>query len=378
MSDQSRGTPEVQSEPAVTPSAAPAATDSSFKAQVQKANSPQGVRALLDQARNAKIATPEPLPRQTEPGPWETQSTESTTEATPASEETPAEEISGEEPEAQSAETEGGEAEEDDGGDGPITPITAKRTHLRLAENDQVGRLAASYMKRNRDMPMQDALDKARLQLGIKPEKDAAQEPVKPASNLPPTVEAVDSAIDSLETERAKALTELRFEDVAKIDSSMRKLDRHRSNLERDSEKQLAKQVESYDRGFAASESKAVELYEFAAQPDSVGGKRMLQIEADLKANDDPLFNSPDKPLRIAQMVAAELSIAPRRKGAATPPAKAAAPVVPVPKKGVVPSGSNRTVPVATNQQPAINSEIRAAKSIGDLRKLHAKIGLPT
>lgn len=375
--EQSRGTPETAvAEPAVTSSAASVA-DSSLKAQVQKANSPQEIRALAKQVLTQKPAEPGPTPPKADPLPGEIPAAE--TAETTVSEETPAEETPvAENEEAASAEADGGDAEDEgDGGDGPVSPVTSKRTHLRLADNDQVGRLAASFMKRNRDMPMSEALAKANAQLGIKPAETPSPEAAKPKSDLPPTVEAVDSAIEGLEAQRARALVALEFEEVAKIDSSMRKLDRHRLNLEKDAEKQQTKQARDYEQGFAASEARAVELYEFAANPDSAGAKRMMEIEADLKANEDPLFHSPDKPLRIAQMVAAELKIAPKRKGAPAAPAKAAVPATVAPKKGVVPAGTSRTVPATTNQQPAINSEIQAVRNIGDLRKLRQKMGLP-
>ncbi len=195
---------------------------------------------------------------------------------------------------------------------------------------------------------------------------------------MPQTIEAVDSLEEQILATREKELIGLNFEEVAKLDVRLRKLDRHRANLEKDAAKQESEAITSYASGFAASESKASELYDFASKPDSAGGKRMLEIENDLKENDDPLYNDPNKPLRIAQMVAAELGIAPRKKGAPTPApaAKPAAPVAPVAKKGVVPSGASRTtVPVTT--KPAIDAEILAAKNPYELRKVKEKYGIP-
>jgi hypothetical protein len=73
-------------------------------------------------------------------------------------------------------------------------------------------------------------------------------------------------------------------------------------------------------------------------------------------------------------MVAAELKIAPRNKNA--PPAKAAAPAVPAPKKGVLPTGGSRTVPVTT-QKPALVEAVGKVQSVHDLRKLHRSLGIP-
>ena len=60
-------------------------------------------------------------------------------------------------------------------------------------------------------------------------------------------------------------------------------------------------------------------------------------------------------------MVAAELNIAPKKKGAAAPakPAATVTPTQPALKKGILPTGTSRTtVPVAT--QPAIDAKIKA------------------
>lgn len=378
-----------------TPTPAPAAevrslnSQQDFASRVQSAKSPEAVRQLLAEAKKAKPLDtsvtppdgkaglkpasdipPDLVNAESNTAPVEAAPTE-TAEPTAETDETSTQEAAPV-PEAQTDdEDEGGE------GDGPVTPLTSRKAHLRLPENDQLGRLAASYMKRNKDMPMEEALNRARTQLGIAP-KDAPAAEAKPKSDLPETVEAVDATLDQLDIEREKALTEVRFEDVAKIDRQMRKLDRHRTALERDGERRLVEAKTTYERSFATSESKAVELYEFAANPESPGGKRMAEIDRMLEQNADPLFHSADKPLRIAQMVAAEMNIAPRRKGAPPAPAK---PAVPPPqlqqKKQVLPSGSARTTVPLNNQQPAVNAEIQGMKSVRDLRQFAKKLGIP-
>lgn len=301
-------------------------------------------------------------------------------EETPASEETPAAE-GAEAPaeETPAAEAEGGdEAGEDEGSeaDGPVSPSTAKKLRLRLPEGDKLGRLTAAILQRNRDMPMEAAMAMAQKQLGIKPAAVEQAEVPKTNPDLPSTPDAVDAAIKQLRADRKKANAELNFEQASDLSDKLEDLIQHRFNLERDAERKSTQQQTSYDANFAKSEARATELYEFAGNPDSPGAKRMLEIEADLRENGDPLYESADKPLRIAQMVAAELRIAPKKKGApaakvATPPA--AAP----PKKQVLSGGGSRTTQPLVNQKPAIDAEIAAARSVGDVRKLLGKLGIP-
>lgn len=385
--DSSRGQPETPT--ATIPAAAPAAPASSLQqpqdltSRVASANSPAAIRALVEANKAAMEQTLRTKPREfngKEKAPATPVETPAA-EVAPAAEETPAAETPAEEtPAAETEQADETETEEDDGGDGSVAPITGKRAHLRIPENDKVGRQALAFMKRNRDMTMEQAMEKARDHLGIKAEKNAA-EPEQPVGSpdLPQSIEELDAKSDDLLSQHDKALTELRFEDAGKLLRDIRKMDKHRVALERQGERKQAETANQLHRQFEASEARAIELYEFAGKPDSEGAKRMIEIEEALKENDDPLFHSPDKPLRIAQMVAAELKIAPRKKG--TPPApaaKAAVPAVPAPKKGMLPSGGSRTTPPPINQPPPLVAEVSKVRSIADLRATYAKLGIKT
>ncbi len=369
--------------PVVTPSSSslPAA-ETAATDRAAKANSPADVRALLSDLRKAKPAPAvevKPTPAPAEPQADPAESTTSATETEGGGEETP-ESKETEDTKKEGAAEENAETgdEDDDGGEGPISPITGNRTRLRLPESDQVGRLAASFMKRNRDLTMTEAVERAQKQLGVK-SPAAAQESAEtaPKSDLPTSVEAVDAELERVESERERALIDLRFEDVAKFDKSMRQLDRHRFTLEREGERNLAKQESDYNSAYSASETKAVDLYEFVGKPDSDGFKRMAEIDTALKENNDPLYASPDKPLRVAQMVAAELKIAPKRKGAPVTPAKAAAPVVtPAPKKQILPGGGSRTTPQTVNPTTAVADSVSKINSVHDVRKYLKSIGV--
>lgn len=363
-----------------TPAAAPAPASSStvqddIKSKIKAANTPLALRGLIDEMR---AATPKPgakpeTPQEPAPAP-----AEATPEAQPApeaatpeaTEETPAPEATEPAPADQPAEPE----TEDDGGEGPVTPLTGKRAHIRVPENDEVGRLALAFQKRNRDWTLTQALEAAQKQLGISPQSQAEPtEPEPTGPKMPKTVEETQAVISEKLVAYKKAMAEVRFEDAADLQAELLSLTGHRSTLERQAEQSQAAEAKAYDEGFASSSAKAQELYPFAADPNSPGGKRMIEIDAALKANDDPLYYSPNRPLKIAQMVAAELNIAPKKKG---PPAPVtpAAPAVAQPKKGIVPQGSSRTVPPAP--KPAVDPEISGIQNINDLRKQLRKFGV--
>lgn len=366
IADTSIATPTLPSEGSSLP------TQDNFSSDVGKANTPAALRDLMrNLPKVAKPAEPKPTPAP--------KAGEPPAEKVPAEETTPPEEAT---PELETPPTKAETENDDELSDedfGPVTPSSAKKLRLRLPETDKVGRLAAAFLQRNRDWTLEQATDAARSQLGIKPEPKGdtpAAAPQKPKSDLPDSIEGVDHAVDLLEGERTKAITELRFEDVDKIDRQLRRLDRHRSTVEREADQREAQEASAYDSAFTSSEARAVDLYDFASKPESEGGKRMLEIEGILRANGDPLYSSPDKPLRIAQMVAAELRIAPKRKGAApVVPAKPTQ-TAPSPKKQVLPGGSSSTTPASSNPHGEINAKISKVNSVHGLRELSKSLGL--
>lgn len=357
-------------------------------ARVKAAKSPADTRKLIEELRRNPIkpGTQQPpkaaeVAPATEAAPAETPAAEA-----PASEETPS---ASETPEGSETTQEGGEGQEQtapegsDEGDGSVETPTAKRLRIQLAEDDKVGRLTAAFLQRNRDWTLEQALEAARNKLGVKapqatPQQAATEAATPSQPAMPATIDAVDAAIKQLRADRAKAKTELRFEDEESLTTKIEDLIYHKFNLERQSDRQQVEAQTTYASKFQASESRAVELYPQASDANSDLGKRMVEIEQALEETGDPLFTNPDKPLIIAQMAAAELRIAPRRKGAPVTPAKpAAAPAAQTPKKGVVPSGSSRTTAPATNQPPAIVQDIQKIRSVADLRAVRAKLGLP-
>lgn len=299
---------------------------------------------------------------------------ESTDASAPAAEtetEQPQEPTEGEQPPADT------EDDQETEGDGPITPVTGKRAHLRLPEEDKVGRLAAAMMKRNRDMTMPEAVARASEQLGVTPAAPkSAPEAKETVSNMPATLAEVDTLKKSKREEYRKAMAEVRLDDAANLQAEIDDLTVHRFNLERNADREAVATEAKFNKDFDASAAKATDLYAFASDQASPGGKRMLEIERQLRENNDPLYYSASKPLVIAQMVAAELKIAPKSKNAPAKPA--VPPVAPAAKKGVVATGGSRTTPPPVNQKPEIQAKIAAVKNEGDLRKLRLELGLQT
>ncbi len=384
-----------------TPPAAPAVPASGslpnkdFASQVAAIRDPRAMRELLASVNRPAAPGTTPAPASPEPAAGTPPAAAPAAEPAPATEpapepapeptagEPPAEPDPAAEPAPEPAPEPEPTPEPDDpdpNPEGEVTPVKKDRARLRLTS--EVDKLAAAYKIRNKDWSLEQALDAAKTKLGVKPATPAAPEPTAPVANpdLPQTVAAVDSAIEQLEAEMVQAGKDLDPGKQAELQVKIRRLDRHRANLEgqetlRVAERQAARETE-YNTQFDASQARAVEFYPDAAKPESDFSKRMVEIEQTLKASNNELYFSPDKPLKIAQMVANERSIAPRKPGSKAP-APATKPAAPKPPaaapKGILPTGGSKTAPAPTVNP--VDDQIRAARTPNDLYKLMRTLG---
>ena len=373
--------------PAPTPAAKP--DSSEYANRVSKAQGPRGVQQLLAEALKPaapKAPPPDQAPDGNEtPAPAAAPAPETPAEPAaaepvkPAEGDAPAEPAPEATPEATPEPAPAAPEPPDD----EVTPIEGSRARLK-GITSEVDKLAVSFKRRNQDWSLEECVAAAKEQLGVKPAADPSAKPEAPkpvgSPDLPQSVAAVDSAIEQLEADLIQAGKDLDPGKQAEIQIRIRRLDRQRSTLEtRDQQAvadQEAQRATQYDTQFVASEQRAAEFYPDAAKPDSDFGKRMVEIEADLRSLNDPMYYSPDKPLRIAQMVAAERNIAPRKPGskAPAPAAKPAAPVAPkAAPKGILPTGGSKTAPAAT-ANPVVE-QLSKVRTSHDIEKIMRGLG---
>ena len=361
--------PDVQS--AAKPSSLPSESDKAFQAKVDSFKSSDDIMGFVELLKSTKApakkaveATPaetpakqpaEPDPAAPDPTPVEEPA------ETPAEGDTPPSEPA-EEP-APAEETVTPEADDDtEVDDGELTPLTAKNIKVKPREDDQVFRLQLRIMKRNRDLTGEEALARARKELGLdKPAEAKTQAPARKPDGLPDTPEEIQAKIIELKAKRKTASSNLELETYDQLTEQIEALAEKRTVVIEEAKEAQASAVRVYKSGFAASQAKAEDIYAFAADPESPGGKMMIEIDAALEANSDPLFNDPNKPLKLAQMAATRLNIPPKTKTPAAT-AKAAAPkapVVPAPKKDVIPGGSSSTTPRTASVLKPLDQKIQ-------------------
>jgi len=223
---------------------------------------------------------------------------------------------------------------------------------FRLRSDNPVDQRAFELKRRNADLSLEECLERAKKEFGKDKQGDDADG--QEQSGQPQTVSEVDAKIKELKAEKKKAYTEdLDFDKVADLEDQLDDLLVLRSDLKASEGVTQQREQQEFERQVEASKARAVELYPFAADPNSPEVDRMNEIfETMRETNDDRLYD-PNLPLMLAQMVAREQGIAP--KGRKAVPAKKAKPNdgKPPKKKGLVqPSrGNARTTPKSTSEQ---------------------------
>jgi hypothetical protein len=174
---------------------------------------------------------------------------------------------------------------------------------------DPIDATVAALRAANPNLSLKAALTLAEQALGT-PEQTPNVEEATP----PPAVTDLRTELKALKAQHLKMTREYaddsEFETLeARILEIENDLIPAAQQFEQQNQVQIAEAFEQHA-------SRAVELYPDAAKEGSPLYNRMAQIHDDLEATGNPLVNAPDKALRIAQMAANELNIAPKRASA--------------------------------------------------------------
>lgn len=269
-------------------------------------------------------------------------------------------------------------------GDEP-EPDDTKQYRLYLSKSkDALGARAVMLQKIfARDgvsLTLAEALERAKAETaggadGKPGNDDSAKAGQTAAGAMPATIQATDAKIAELRAAKVKAQTdEVDFKKADELDQQIDALKEHRVDLREQGRLAQTEAQQRYNQTFDAATQRAVATYEFAGQPESEGGKRIAEIDTELKDSGDPLYHDPNKPMILAQMVAKELLIAPRKKEAKAATGKPAAEsrkaetAAPAAKKPVmIASGESRTAARAANETDQVSKMIAEARTPREL-----------
>lgn len=231
-----------------------------------------------------------------------------------------------------------------------------KPPQYRWRPKSEVDALAMDIIKRaeksGKEIEMKEALAKAESILQT--DNEAPKNDNEDANNFPETVAESETLLKDLRTQRKQAFVqELDFEKAADLDEKIEAIKDHIASVKDADVVAQQNAVTEWNQTLEASKSHAVETYPDVTNADSELVKKMIEIDAQLEEDKNPLFHAPDKPFKLAQMAANEIGIAPKRPGSpnkvvSSQPAAKARPAQPA----IAPmSGATRTTQPSNNGQ---------------------------
>ena len=225
----------------------------------------------------------------------------------------------------------------------------------RIRPRSDTDEQVLQLMSRNQDMTLEEALAKVKGHTTSEQQDTAqADSPVPPAVAAASSLDALVARQEEVYQELQAAQADMDFELAGRLQVEALKLIEEKARAEALKTQADAQEAAAWDRQVQQAEAKALALYPSMEAPNSALFARMEAIHAVMEANADPLIHSPEYGLKLAQMAAGQLGIAPQ----VTSPAPAAAA-----QAAISPRAPMRVTPAAGgNVSGAVTATAQSAK----------------
>lgn len=193
---------------------------------------------------------------------------------------------------------------------------TDKAARYRIKAKNDVERTALALHKANPTWTLEQSIEAAKkLHPETAPAQTTTEEPTESLAD-------VETQIAELKEKRKAAIKEFDADAQIEIEDQLEALRDKKLELTVKQRESAVTEEQQFYADADKFQAQAVELYPDAAKADSALAKEMARIDAELVATDNPLIYDPKKALRVAQMAANNLAIAPRSKSAPAPTVK--------------------------------------------------------
>lgn len=233
----------------------------------------------------------------------------------------------------------------------------------RLNDKDKTRVANAVQIAADEGIPFEEALARVTGKPRAKTDDEIAAEAQPPAEEFTGlrTREQIEADMAALDAEYESAGKDL---DTSRMAGELRKrerdLDRELAQCERAEIEAKARQERHFEQSVKASNAEAVKFYPDSGKKDTPLYNKITEIAGRLEASKNPLIYQADAPMRVAQMAANELGIAPadpkKTVVAKTPAAK------PTTSTATRPAPVNQTA-VSRSPQPAATPASGAART---------------
>ncbi len=196
----------------------------------------------------------------------------------------------------------------------------------RLKVNSDTDAAIMAIMKRNPGMTIIEALSKVSpAQLPANPATEPDEAPATKVSSL----DDITARQEAVKAEMQTAYEAMDFALAGQLNQESIDLIERKFKAEQEQALAASVQQQAESAKWEHYENQTEQLYPQSANPNSSLRVKMLEIHTAMKAAGDPLIDSPESTLRIAQMAAGQLAIPPATVKAA--PVSAPQAVVPKP-----------------------------------------------
>lgn len=201
----------------------------------------------------------------------------------------------------------------------------------RIRPRSETDAAVLALMSRNQDMTLEEAL--AKVKGPTTPQEAAAQADATPAPaavTAASTLDALTARQEELKQRLQAAHDDMDFSEAGKIQAEILDLIEQKAEAKVAKAQAEAAEIAAWNQQVAAAEAKALALYPGMEAPNSAHYAKMEAIHAIMERENDPLIHRADYAIKLAQMAAAELGIAPRTSSPAPAVTQAAAPTRPL------------------------------------------------
>ena len=247
-------------------------------------------------------------------------------------------------------------------------PQTRKEFRPRLSSLDARAQeailLAKELKEQGKEISLGEAERRVNAKYGITGSETQPQDQTPPAPVR--TVADIDAEIAAKEAEAEKHADELDMKTARKLDREITALELEklqlRSAQETEAKNRLSQEGQAFKQQVEQSRQKTTEIYPVAADKNHAIHAKATEIWNAMEASENPLIFDANAPLRVYQMAANELGIAP---GSTKSPSKSPVSVTPKPQSvqqtaarrpnqqsPVASPGDRTTQPGTTPEQP--------------------------
>lgn len=246
--------------------------------------------------------------------------------------------------------------------DAPPKLLPEPESEAKVPDRIRVGRLKSDADKKRiataTQLAADEGIDFDEAWTRVTGKKSAAADAIEPgsmvgdAAPVPRSRSEIDADIQAKKSEKRQAASDLDTLKMLDLDEEIESLRGELGHLEKTESEAASRAAVQFERDVSEAEVKALAFYPEAGQTGTALHQKIIEIADRLENSENPLVYQAEAPLKIAQMAANELGIAPADPNRKATPANGAS--NPSTSTAATHPQSVRQVAASRSMQPAV------------------------